>query len=85
MEINHDAVTTPDMSTSDVYLACAQGRDSQRNLQRSMAARRWQESMPALLTWVAAAADQWAAAANQLPFLLNGRHLKVQFSCHGMR
>ena len=55
----------------------AQGRDSQRNLQRSIAARKVRDGLPALVASLAAAADLWAADEGG-PFTLDGRDLKAR-------
>ena len=55
----------------------AQGRDSQRNLQRSIAARRVREGLPAQVASLAALAEQWAADEGA-PFKLDGRDLKAR-------
>jgi len=53
-----------------------QGRDSQRNLQRSIAARKVRDGLPGLVAALAAHADEWAVEEGG-PFLLDGRDLKA--------
>jgi len=57
-------------------LPAPQGRDSQRNLQRSIAARKVRDGLPGLVAALVAHADEWAVQEGG-PFMLDGRDLKA--------